>query len=76
MIDRDEFSAWLRVPETPGVGGQAARALLASFGSPDAVLAASTAARGDGSGAVRGASGRRLELAASWRRAARRHRPR
>jgi DNA processing protein len=45
MIDRDEFSAWLRLLETPGVGRQAARALLARFGSPDAVLAASTAAR-------------------------------
>jgi DNA processing protein len=46
MIDRDEFSAWLRLLETPGVGREAARALLARFGSPDAVLGASTAARG------------------------------
>src|SRR5215212_4726560 len=45
MIDRDEFSAWLRLLETPGVGREAARALLASFGSPEAVLAASTEAR-------------------------------
>ncbi|HEY2558751.1 MAG TPA: DNA-processing protein DprA [Caldimonas sp.] len=45
MIDRDEFSAWLRLLETPGVGREAARALLARFGSPDAVLGASTAAR-------------------------------
>jgi DNA processing protein len=46
MIDRDEFSAWLRLLETPGVGRDAARPLLARFGSPDAVLTASTAARG------------------------------
>ena len=45
MIDRDEFSAWLRLLETPGVGRDAARALLARFGSPEAVIAASTAAR-------------------------------
>ena len=45
MIDREEFSAWLRLLETPGVGRGAARALLARFGAPDAVLAASTAAR-------------------------------
>lgn len=45
MIDRDEFSAWLRLLETPGVGREAARALLARFGSPEAVLAASTEAR-------------------------------
>ena len=45
MIDRDEFSAWLRLLETPGVGREAARALLARFGSPEAVLGASTAAR-------------------------------
>jgi len=45
MIDRDEFSAWLRLLETPGVGREAARALLASFGAPESVLAASTQAR-------------------------------
>jgi DNA processing protein len=45
MIDRDEFAAWLRLVETPGVGREAARALLASFGSPEAVLRASTEAR-------------------------------
>jgi DNA processing protein len=42
MIDRDEFAAWLRLVETPGVGREAARALLAAFGSPEAVLRAST----------------------------------
>jgi DNA processing protein len=45
MIDRDEFSAWLRLLETPGVGREAARELLAAFGSPEAVLQASTEAR-------------------------------
>jgi DNA processing protein len=45
MIDRDEFSAWLRLLETPGVGREAARALLARFGSPDAAIGASTTAR-------------------------------
>jgi DNA processing protein len=45
MIDRDEFSAWLRLLETPGVGRGPARALLARFGSPEAVLGASTTAR-------------------------------
>jgi len=45
MIDRDEFSAWLRLLETPGVGRDAARALLARFGAPEAVIGASTTAR-------------------------------
>ncbi len=45
MIDRDEFSAWLRLLDTPGVGRAAARALLARFGSAEAVLDAQTAER-------------------------------
>ena len=45
MIDREEFSAWLRLLETPGVGRETARALLARFGSPEAVIGASTEAR-------------------------------
>jgi DNA processing protein len=45
MIERDEFSAWLRLLETPGVGRKPVRALLARFGSPEAVLGASTTAR-------------------------------
>ncbi|MBV9890517.1 MAG: DNA-protecting protein DprA [Rhizobacter sp.] len=45
MIDHDEFSAWLRLLETPGLGREAARALLARFGAPEAVLAASTQVR-------------------------------
>jgi DNA processing protein len=45
MIDPDEFSAWLRLLETPGIGREAARALLGHFGSAEAVIAASTEAR-------------------------------
>ena len=45
MIDRDELAAWLRLVETPGVGRESARRLLAEFGSPEAVLGASIAAR-------------------------------
>ncbi len=45
MIDRDELAAWLRLVATDGVGREAARRLLAEFGSPQGVLDASTAAR-------------------------------
>jgi len=41
VIDRDELAAWLRLVETPKVGRGAARKLLAAFGSPESVLAAS-----------------------------------
>lgn len=44
-MDRDELAAWLRLIETPQVGRESARKLLAAFGSPQAVLAASTSAR-------------------------------
>ncbi|MGY4830979.1 DNA-processing protein DprA [Sphaerotilaceae bacterium SBD11-9] len=44
-MDRDELAAWLRLIETPQVGREAARKLLAAFGSPEAALAAPTAAR-------------------------------
>jgi DNA processing protein len=44
-MDVDELSAWLRLLETPKVGRESARKLLSSFGSPDAVLRASAAAR-------------------------------
>ncbi len=40
----DEFAAWLRLLETPGLGREGARRLLAAFGSPDAVLSAPTPA--------------------------------
>ena len=45
MIDRDELAAWLRLVETPGAGRESARRLLAKFGSPEAVLGTSIAAR-------------------------------
>ena len=41
MIARDELAAWLQLVETPLVGREAARRLLAAFGSPEAALAAS-----------------------------------
>lgn len=44
MIDRDELAAWLRLLETPGVGRDGARRLLATYGSPQAVLAANVLA--------------------------------
>lgn len=43
--DADEIAAWLRLLETPQVGRESARRLLAAFGSPQAVLAASEAQR-------------------------------
>ena len=45
MIDRDEFSAWLRLLDTPGVGRASARALLARFGGAEAAIGASHDAR-------------------------------
>ncbi|MCI1190920.1 DNA-processing protein DprA [Calidifontimicrobium sp. SYSU G02091] len=41
----DELAAWLRLLLSPGVGRDAARRLLAAFGSPQAVFVASTTAR-------------------------------
>ena len=40
MLGDDEFAAWFRLLETPGLGRESARRLLAACGSPDAVLAA------------------------------------
>ena len=45
VTDPEELAAWLRLLETPQVGRLAARRLLAAFGSPQAVLEASVAAR-------------------------------
>lgn len=45
LMDRDEVAAWLRLLETPQVGRESARRLLAAFGSPEAVVAASSSAR-------------------------------
>jgi DNA processing protein len=45
VIDRDELAAWLRLLETPALGRESARKLLAAFGSPQTVIAATSAAR-------------------------------
>ncbi len=55
MIARDELAAWLRLLETPQVGRDSARKLLAAFGSPQAVFDASPAARHAVAGAFAGA---------------------
>jgi DNA processing protein len=44
-MDRDELGAWLRLLETPGIGRETARKLLNAFGSPQAVIAATSGAR-------------------------------
>ncbi len=43
-MDKDELRAWLRLSLTDGVGNEAARQLLAYFGSPQAVFEQSEAA--------------------------------
>jgi len=43
-MDRQELAVWLRLLNTPGVGNQSVRQLLAAFGLPDAVFAQSEAA--------------------------------
>lgn len=45
MIERDELAAWLRLLETPGVGRESGRKLLAAFGSPEAVFDARVTSR-------------------------------
>jgi DNA processing protein len=47
LIDSAELAAWLQLLCTPKVGRESARHLLKAFGSPEAVLAASTAARSE-----------------------------
>ena len=59
-MDRDELAAWLQLLETPGVGRQSARRLLAAFGSPQAVLSASVSAR---AGVIDKATAAKLEQA-------------
>lgn len=43
-MDREELNAWLRLLETPGIGLEGARRLLAAFGSAQALLGAAPAA--------------------------------
>lgn len=50
--DADELAAWLRLLETPQVGRESARRLLAAFGSHQAVLSASVAQRKEVVGAA------------------------
>lgn len=81
MLDDDEFSAWFRLLEAPGVGRDVQRALLAAFGSPEAVLDA-------GPSRLRNVAGdsvaqalttlsaeieERLDVALAWRRSSSAH---
>lgn len=56
MIERDELLAWLRLLQTPELGRESVRRLLAVFGSPQAVIAA-------GSEALRNAAGAKVAQA-------------
>jgi DNA processing protein len=53
-MDRHELGAWLRLLEVPRLGRESARKLLAAFGSPQAVIDASTSARSEVVGAPLG----------------------
>lgn len=44
-MEREEVAAWLRLLETPAVGRESARRLLAAFGSPEAALSAPSSTR-------------------------------
>ncbi len=44
LQDADEFAAWLRLLETPGIGRERAAKLLAAFGSPQGVFKANPSA--------------------------------
>ena len=44
MLSAEEFAAWFRLLETPGIGRGTARRLLAACGSPHAIFATGTAA--------------------------------
>ena len=52
MMQRDELAAWFRLVETPGVGRESARKLLAAFGPPESVLSAPRNALADVVGPV------------------------
>jgi DNA processing protein len=60
VTDRDELAAWLQLLETPGVGRDGARRLLAAHGSPQAVLAANVLA------ASAGTLSARLDATLAW----------
>ncbi|WP_425257390.1 DNA-processing protein DprA [Rubrivivax sp. RP6-9] len=73
-LDRDEFAAWLRLLETPGLGRASARRLLAAFGAPQRVLAAGAGAWREVAGATAAAAlarpaevvDTRLQAALAW----------
>ena len=44
LTEREELGAWLRLLQTPGIGPQTARQLLAAFGPPAAIWAQSPTA--------------------------------
>ncbi len=75
MLSADEFAAWLRLLETPGLGRERIRRLLAVLGSPDAVLGAPPARLRELLGPVLAQALRdepadfasRLALAQAWR---------
>lgn len=76
MLDADEFEPWFRLIETPGLGRERGRRLLAAFGSPAAVLDAPRAARREVAGSAADALDQadpdlaeRLEAARRWWRA-------
>jgi DNA processing protein len=56
VIDRHELGAWLRLLETPKLGRESARKLLAAFGSPQAVMEATGPARREVVGPVQAAA--------------------
>jgi DNA processing protein len=56
VIERDELGAWLWLLETPKLGRESARKLLAAFGSPQAVFEASGAARREVVGPIQAAA--------------------
>jgi DNA processing protein len=49
-MQREELAAWLRLAETPHLGRDAVRRLLAAFGSPQAVIEAPPQAIGNAAG--------------------------
>ena len=56
MIDQDELAAWLRLLETPKLGRESARRLLAAFGSAQAVMASTVDERREVVGSVQAAA--------------------
>ena len=74
MLSADEFAAWFRLLETPGVGRATARRLLAACGSPEGVFDTPAAAlqrlvgpdRAQALAALPPDFASRLETAAGW----------